>query len=56
MDEGMYPCPPGLFMCIERPVTSALVALGGLRIRDNVRTLCRSVRYSVKILTFLLDT
>jgi len=56
MDEGMCPWPLDLFMYIERPVTSVLVALGGLRIRDKVRTLCRSARCNVEILTFLLDT
>ena len=56
MDEGMYPQPLDLFMCIERSVTLVLVALGGRRIRDNVRTLCHSARFNAEILTFLLDT
>ena len=55
MDEGMYPQPLDLFTCIERSVTLVLVALGGRRIRDNVRTLCRSASFNVEILTFLLD-
>jgi len=55
MDEGMYPWPLDLFMYIERPVISVLIVLGGLRIRDKVRTLCHSARCNVEILTFLLD-
>ena len=42
-------------MYIERPVTSVLIVLGGLRIRDNVRILYRSAHCNVEMLTFLLD-
>lgn len=48
--------PSALFTYIERSVASVVVALSGLRIRDNIRTLCRSARRNVEILTFLLDT
>jgi len=56
MSKGMYPQPFGLFTYIERSVTSVAAALGGLRHRDSVRTLCRSAHRNVEILTFLLGT
>ena len=55
MDEGMYLQPLDLFTYIEYSVTPVLVALGGKRIRDNVRILCCSACCNVEMLTSLLE-
>ena len=46
-------CILSLLICLHTlsAVASALVVLGGLRIRDNVRILCRSACCNVQILT-----
>jgi len=55
LDEGMYPQPLDQFTYIECSVTPVLVALEGLRIRDNVRVFCLSSCCTVEILTSPLD-